>query len=221
MSVETNSSRERITLGIADDHVHTRKNFVKVLRSHGANQLTVMVEADNGRDLLTQLKFYQPQIILMDIRMPVMDGIEATLHLRDLYPKIGVIVYTQFDTEHNIIEMNKLGVKSFIDKAQPLEEVIKAIQIVKQGGNYFPASVSAIWANYLRTLREIHKGISLDDREYELLKLLCQGLSSTQIATLMNKSPRTIEEHRTNLCKKFGVANKEQLIAFVSRNKII
>jgi DNA-binding NarL/FixJ family response regulator len=211
----------KITVGIADDHAYTRKSFVKSIRHFHSNEIEVILEANNGSDLLAQLQLGQPEIILMDIRMPIMDGMEATLRVRDLYPKIHVIVHTQFDLEQNIIEMNKLGVKSFIRKSQPLEETIKAIQIVKEGGHYFPEEVSKIWSRYLLSLKEVQGNVKIDDKERELLKFLCRGMSSTEIGDAMHKSPRTIEEHSANLRKKFGVTNKEQLIALVSRNKIV
>ncbi len=211
----------KISVVIADDHTFTRRNFVKVIQTYYNQEIEIMLEADNGIDLLAQLKFYQPEIVLMDIQMPKMDGMEATLHLRDLYPKIKVIVRTEFDLEYNIIEMNKLGVKSFIGKSQPVEEVIKAIRIVKEGGHYFPEEVTKIWSNYLINLREMQGGVKLDEKELVLLKLFCQGMSSKEISEKLHKSPRTIDEHRSNLCKKFGVANKEQLIAFVSKNNIV
>jgi two-component system, NarL family, response regulator DegU len=215
------SSMGKITVGIADDHAFTRKSFVKFVRLLHANEIDVVLEADNGRDLLTQLQSCQPEIILMDIRMPIMDGAEATLHVRDRYPKIHVIVRSGLDLEQNIIEMNKLGVKSFISKSEPVEEVIKAIQLVKQGGHYFPEEVEKIWSRYLLSLIEVQGNVKIDNKERELLKLICQGMSSREIGDAIHKSPRTIEEHSANLRKKFGVANKEQLIALVSRNKIV
>jgi two-component system, NarL family, response regulator DegU len=211
----------KITLGIADDHAHARKSFVKFIRSCYAQEIEVILEATNGSDLLTRLQFCQPEIILMDIQMPVMGGMEATLRVRDLYPTIKVIAFTQFDSENNIIEMNQLGVKSFLDKSVGLDEIIKAIRIVKDKGMYLPESVEKIWGNYLARLAKTRGDVKLDDNEREMLTMICQGMSSAEIGNAMHKSPRTIDEHRSNLCKKFGVANKEQLIALVSRNKIV
>ncbi len=212
---------EKIQLGIAEDHYRYRKVFIKDLKTNYGNEIEVMLEAENGRDLLEQLKVYQPQIILMDIRMPVMDGMEAALLVRDLYPKIKVIVFTQFDFENNIIEMNQLGARSFIGKSQPREEMIKAIRIVHQGGSYMPEEIAKIWSDYLLLLRQRKGDVKIDDKERELLKMLCRGMSSTKIGEVVNKSPRTVEEHCANLRKKFNVANKEQLIALVSKNKIV
>jgi two-component system, NarL family, response regulator DegU len=212
---------EKIQIGFAEDHVIFRTSTIRALKAAYENEVDVVLQANNGKHLLEQLKFHQPSIILMDISMPLMDGIEATLHVRDLYPKIKIIIYTQFDTEDNIIELNKLGVCSFLDKAQDVDELMKAIRIVKDGGIYFPEPISKIWNDYLSSLREVQSGIMLDDRERSLLKLICEGLSSTEIGKKLNKSARTIEEHRANLCKKFDVSNKEQLIAHVIRKKII
>jgi two-component system, NarL family, response regulator DegU len=212
---------EKICIGIAEDHHSSRKNFIEALKTFFSKEIEVVLEAKDGSDLLEQLKLNQPQIILMDVSMPVMGGLEATLHARDLYPQIKIIVYTQFDSDDNIIEMNKLGVKSFLDKAQSLDEVIKAIRIVNDGGFYFPEAIAKVWNNYIVQLHKTQGDVKLDSKERELLKLICQGKSSTEIGKALNKSPRTIEEHCANLRKKFGVTNKEQLIALVSRNKIV
>ncbi len=132
---------ERIQLGIAEDNHRYRKNFINELILNHSDEILITLEAVNGSDLLQKLKFCQPQIILMDIDMPVMDGIEATLHVRDLYPEIKVVVFTQFDIENNIIEMNLLGTKSFLGKSQSTEEIISAIKIVNSGGIYYPKEV--------------------------------------------------------------------------------
>jgi two-component system, NarL family, response regulator DegU len=215
------ASMGKITLGIADDHDYIRNSFIKFIRSCYAHEIEVILEATNGSDLLTRLQFCKPEIILMDIQMPIMGGMEATLRVRDLYPTIKVIAFTQFDSESNIIEMNQLGVKSFLDKSVGMDEIIKAIRIVKDKGMYLPEAVEKIWGNYLVKLAKTRGNVKLDGKEREMLTMICQGMSSAEIGNAMHKSPRTVDEHRSNLCKKFGVANKEQLIALVSRDKII
>jgi len=210
-----------IQIGIVDDHAVFRKTLIEALSSLCGSDLEVVLEARDGIDLLNQLKDKRPQIILMDISMPNMGGIEATLRMRDLYPHIRVIVYTEFDLEDNIIEMHKLGVKSFLDKQQSIDEVVKAIQIVSEGGFYFPEPVAKVWESYINQLHRQQGDIKLDTKERELLKLICQGKSSTEIGKALNKSPRTIEEHSANLRKKFGVPNKEQLIVSALKNNFI
>ncbi|NOS55692.1 MAG: response regulator transcription factor [Cyclobacteriaceae bacterium] len=210
-----------IQIGIVDDHAIFRKTLVEALSSLCGSYLELVLEARDGIDLLNQLKDKRPQIILMDISMPNMGGIEATLRVRDLYPHIRVIVYTEFDLEDNIIEMHKLGVKSFLDKQQSIDEVVKAIQIVSEGGFYFPEPVAKIWENYIKQLHKQQGNIKLDKKELQLLKMICEGKSSIEIGNTLNKSPRTIEEHSANLRRKFNVANKEQLIVLAAKNNFI
>lgn len=122
----------KIKLAIADDSEKFRKAIIRLI--HFEHDLEVILEAENGVDLITQLETGSPDVILMDIRMPVMDGIVATDKIKQLYPHLKIIAYSQYDQEENIIKMNIHGVKSFIGKEDEPEELLKAIRIVHDGG---------------------------------------------------------------------------------------
>ncbi|UXE67778.1 MAG: response regulator transcription factor [Chryseotalea sp. WA131a] len=211
----------KIRIAIVDDKQMFRKSVVKVIEAE--HDFEIVLEAENGVQLLDLLLDSKPEVILMDIRMPKMDGIETSIRVQKLYPQIKIIAFSQYDYEANIIEMYARGVKSFIGKDARLDELFNAIRIVYNGGSYLTELASEIIQKHLivSLLPKSTVKHSLSDFEMTILKGVCNGDSSVEIGKILNKSPRTIEDHRANLCKKFEVANKEQLIALVSRAKII
>jgi DNA-binding NarL/FixJ family response regulator len=212
-----------IKLGIAEDHNQFRKALKRLI--HTEKDIEVILEADNGHDLIEKLRDVQPDIVLMDIRMPIMNGIEASLILKERYPAIKVIAFSQYDQENNIIEMNINGVKSFIGKEDHYEELFKSIRIVYSGGVYMTDRSAAIVQKHLSKNANVeHSQISLpeiSESERRLIKDIVNGLSSTEIAKTIGKSPRTVEDMREKIYRKFNVVNKEQLIALVSKHNLV
>ncbi|MCE2955944.1 MAG: response regulator [Bacteroidota bacterium] len=211
-----------IKLGIAEDHKHFRGAIKKLI--HTEKDIEVILEAENGRDLLEKLKNVQPDIVLMDIRMPVMNGIEASLMLSQLYPSIKIIAFSQYDQEDNIIEMNIHGVKSFIGKEDNHEELFKAIRIVFSGGVYMTDRSAKIVQKYLSMINNLEhpktKLPEISESERRLIEHIVKGLSSNEIGQAIGKSHRTVEDMREKIYRKFDVANKEQLIALVSKHNL-
>ena len=158
----------------------------------------------------------------MDIRMPVMDGFESTKIIREKYPTIKIIAFTTFDLENNIIEMSKLGVKSFLNKDR-CEDLARVVRIVHEGGVYFPDNVAEILQKHLVKTTEPNESaaVHLSESEKTLLKAICKGWSSSQIASVLHKSPRTIDEYRENLYLKFGVDCKEELIVHAVKFNLV
>lgn len=200
----------KIKLAIAEDNKKARKAIIKFIRLE--KDLEVVLEAENGLQLLELLKTTVPDIILMDIRMPVMNGVEATDRIKELYPNLKVIAYSQYDLEENIIEMYVHGVKSFIGKEDEPDELFKAIRIVYDSGIYMTDKAASIVQHYLTKQAPISAPKILSDFDQFLIKGICNGLSSTELGRLLNRSPRTIEEYRTKLYQKLGVKNKEHFI---------
>lgn len=198
-----------IRIALTDDHLLFR-NSVKKLLSEDAN-IQIVIEASDGYDLIEKLNYEKPDIILMDIRMPKMDGFIATENILRLYPDIKIIAFSQFDIEKNIVKMNALGVKSFVGKHQT-EELTRAIKIVFEGGVYMPDEVAHILSSYLAN--SITQPCPVYPHEYEkqLIRAVSQGKSSKEISKLIFKSPRTVEKYREDLCRKFGVKTKEEMI---------
>lgn len=198
----------KIKIAIAEDHELSRNSLVNLLEKEA--DLEIVLTAINGQDLLNQLETKLPDIILMDINMPTMNGIEASKIIRKKYSLIKIIAYTFFDQEKHIIEMNKVGVRSFVAKGS-VTELLKAIQVVHQGGFYLPNEIANTLQQFL-CKNEPTEIIELSDTEKILLEAVSKGWTSKQIAKVINKSPRTIDEHREALYKKFNVENRQQLI---------
>ncbi len=210
-----------IRIGIAEDFQPIRDAVITKLTE--VNDLSVVVAASNGKELLVMLEGKEVDIVLMDIRMPIMDGLQTTTILRDRFPCIKVIAFTQNDCYNNIIQMSRLGVKSFLLK-EDINLLIRVIKIINDGGIYFTDEIGAIiqssigYDSGLNT-SEIVKELSAV--QLQVLKAICSGLSSTEIGEIVNKSSRTVEDYRSTLYKIFHVNNKEQLISSAIAQKIV
>lgn len=204
----------KIKVAIAEDHVKFRTVFLKMMKHEG--DLDFIIVADNGADLIKQLEERRPDIILMDISMPVMDGVEASRAILKKSPGTKIIAFTTFEDEGLIIEMSKLGLKSFVGKNQA-EEIPKAIRTVHDGGAFYPDKIARIINQYLiRSTNTPKLPFTLSEEELALIQNISLGHSSSEIAKSIKRSPRTVEKYRNQLYEKFGVSNKEQLIVKAS-----
>ncbi|GHM99289.1 DNA-binding response regulator [Cytophagales bacterium WSM2-2] len=209
-----------IKVAIADDHQVFRRSLLVLLGRE--ESIKVIAEATDGEELLQQLQTEIPDIILMDIRMPRLDGFETTKVIRDKYPNIKIIAFTTYEFETYVVEMNKLGVKSFLCK-EKCEDLARVIKIVHEGGVYFPDDVAEVLQRHLSDAVSATRSsaINLSEMEKTLLHAICKGWSSTQIASVLHKSPRTIEEYRENLYAKFEVDCKEELIVHAVKFNLV
>jgi two-component system, NarL family, response regulator NreC len=207
----------KIKLAIAEDYKPFRQQIVEILNQEV--DFEVILQADNGKELLESLETIQPDIVLMDIKMPVMDGIEATDRIRKAYPKTKIIAFSQYDNESNIVEMNIHGVKSFIGKNDEPKELFKAIRTVNGGAVYMTNRSAEIVQRYLSNISKLlnHSPSELCEQEKTFLKMIIEGLTSQQIGKKLAKSHRTVDDMRQKLYLKFNVKNKEQLIALASK----
>lgn len=209
-----------INVALAEDRQSTRDAIVRYL--HTEKDIRVVLEAKNGLELIEGINGYsKPDIILTDIRMPVMDGLEATKIILQNDPSSKIIAWTIFEDEEHVVAMTRLGVKSFLGK-NDMDEVFKAIRIVNKGGVYLPDKIAEILKGYLEKESNAEPClVSLSKFEEALIKAICNGYSSSKIGDLIGKSPRTIEDYRNNLYEKFQVSNKEQFIVKATKWKLI
>ncbi len=207
----------KIKIAIADDNKQFKKAIKTLFKTE--RDLEIILEADNGVHLMEQLKTEQPEIILMDIRMPKMNGIEASKKVIELYPQIKIITFSQYDIESNIVQMYIIGVKSFIGKDDRPEELLKAIRTVYTSGSYMTDMATEIIKRNLAYKAKESNNIHLleNEQEKDFVKMIIKGLSSGKIASKINKSSRTVDDMRSRLYSKFGITCKEQLIALASK----
>lgn len=203
---------------IVDDHNLFREGL-KFLLS-GANLFSEIHEAENGKDLLQHILIVKPDIILMDIEMPVMNGIEATKEVLKIYPETKIIALSMHGNENFYSEMINAGAVGFLLKNSKFEDVVKAILDVSDGGNYFsPEILEAIVKNLIKKTH-IKKNTELTERELEILYNICKGLTNQEIADLLFISKRTVDKHRENILLKTESKNTAELVIYAIKNKI-
>lgn len=214
-----------IKLAIADDQVLFLKGLKLLLRSF--EEIDLIIEATNGQELIEAISSQQPDVILMDLRMPVMDGLEATEKIKATYPNIKIILLTMYDEERLINHMMKIGANGYLLKNEEPGILRAAIKAVVEKEFYFNDYVSKA---LLRGMQKNHKEIrpwkpndnlQLTKRELEILDLICKEYTSPEIAKELFISTRTVENHRKSLLGKTGVKNTAGLIIFAIRNQLI
>lgn len=210
-------------LVLVDDHVLLRNGLAELVKKFGN---TVLFEADNGKDLITKLnKDSLPEIVLMDINMPEMDGFDTCNWLKSNHPSIKVLALSMSDTETSIIRMLKCGAKGYILKDCEPSELNRAINAIKDRGYYYTDLVSGKLINAINKSDDEESEIKhlpkLNDKETEFLKYTSTELTYKEIADKMFVSPRTVDGYRDALFEKLGVKTRVGLVMYAIRHGII
>ncbi|MDD4992993.1 MAG: response regulator transcription factor [Paludibacter sp.] len=215
------SIKRKPTLIIVDDHLIFQQGLKAMITAE--NIATVVGEASNGIEFIEMLSVCKPDLVLMDIDMPEMNGMEATKKAIELIPDIKIIALTMFGDEEYYYKMIDLGVKGFILKSTGIAEIEKAIRDVMQGESYFSNELlRKIIMNFSRNNEQKKNDPkNLTEREIEVLQQICLGSTTDEIAQKLNISPKTVKSHRANLLEKTACKNTATLILFALRNKII
>lgn len=213
----------KIKIAIADDYKIFREGL-KVGFSADEN-LEVIMEADNGEDLLKALETITPDVIIMDLKMPIMDGMEATKAVRKKYPDIKVLVVTMYDDDKFIIHLMENGANGYLLKNTEPDEIRKSIYAVHENGYYFNDVVNKALLKKLVLKNNLkpsfNQNIELTEREMEVLKLICEEKTATEIAKDIFLSPRSVEGIRQRLIEKVGVRNTAGLVMFAVKNSMV
>ena len=206
---------------IVDDHLIFRQGLKSIITLE--NIANVIGEASNGIEFIELLSDLKPDLVLMDIDMPRMNGLDATEKALEILPELKVIAFSMFSDEEYYYKMIDRGVKGFILKTSGINELETAIQNVMSGDTYFSNELlRKIINNFGRT--NITKQTALEnltEREIEILQLICFGLSTEQIAEKLFISPKTVKSHKSNLLEKTVCKNTPALILFAIKNKIV
>lgn len=206
---------EQINAIIVDDHKIFRESLTYVLESQA--NINVIAQANNGLELLSILKHTKPGIVLLDIEMPVMDGVEATREAIKLYPDLKILVLSMHKDEEFYSSMIDLGVKGFILKESDTQEVIKAVDEIIKGSLYFSQELLL----GLLKKRKDNICIELTTREQEVLTLIAKGLSNIEIGEKLFISARTVEKHRAELLLKTESKNSVSLVVYAIKNGLV
>lgn len=214
--------KKKIHIGIVDDHLVLRQGLKMLLKEY--DHMNVILDASNGKELLDALRTSMPDVILLDIEMPVMNGREALDKVLTKYPKLKVIMMSTHFNDGYVIEFIRNGACGFISKNSDIEKIVDAIQSVHELGYFYDHKVSAVMARMIKRLPAVTTLIpdtEFTKREIEIIKLVCNKKTNNDIARLLNLSVRTIEGHRYNISKKTNTSSTLDLIDFVAQNNLL
>jgi two-component system response regulator NreC len=212
----------KIRILIADDHTLFRDGICALLEDE--QDMVIVGEADDGREAVRLAGQLKPHVILMDIAMPSLNGLEATRQIKREHPEINVLVLTMYDHEEYFREMLEIGASGYLVKRVAATELVSAIRAVHNGEAVLsPAITRLLLEDYLSrdTRKEGDDPNALSPREREVLQLIAEGKTSREIAEILNLSVKTVQSHRTSLMQKLDLHDRGDLIKYAIQKKII
>lgn len=208
--------KKQLKIFIADDHTLFRKAMVNLIK--GFENVEEVKDAENGKELLTLMKYQQPDVAIVDLQMPVMDGTETCENIFAKYPDVKVIVLTMHDSEKYILHMMEMGVHAFLLKNTEPEELEHAINAVIEKDFYHNDLVASVLRKNMREKKQGHRPsfhtVELSEREKEVVMLVCQELTIKEISQKLSLSENTVRNHRSNIMEKVGVSNMVGLVKY-------
>ncbi|MBN2890660.1 MAG: response regulator transcription factor [Bacteroidales bacterium] len=214
-----------IKIIVVDDHQIVRDGIGALLMKY--NDIKIVAEASNGEELMTILKSIKPDIVILDISMPKMDGFQATAIIKENYEDIQVIIFSSHAETENLAKAIELGVKGILPKNTMREELVEAIYTVAQNKDFISKYISpTALFEYIKDKKEKDNTIvdlksKLSDREMELLQLIVQGSTNKEIADKLFISQRTVEKHKSNIISKLEMKSVVDLVKFAVKNKLV
>ncbi len=213
----------QIRILVADDHGIVRKGLRFLLeRQQG---MEVVGEASEGREAVRLCEELKPTVVIMDVAMPQLNGIDATAQIVKSSPGTGIVILSMHADESYLVRALSAGAKGYLLKDSAEVDIVRAVQVVAQGRPFFsPQIAQSLLEDYVKTLQQ--RGLQdsydlLTDREREVLQLLAEGKSNKEVATILDLSTYTVETHRTNLMRKLNLHNTAEIVLYAVRKKII
>jgi DNA-binding NarL/FixJ family response regulator len=210
---------------IVDDHEVVRDGLKNILTS--LDNITIAGEAGNGEDAVKMYASLKPDLVIMDISMPGMNGIEATKIIKEKDPDACILILTMHDNQEYLNQIIRSGAKGFILKNTDKDELLEAVKTVSAGDNFFSKDISKlIIDNYIRTAKDTdkndgYKEVPLTKREIEILKLIASGYSNQEIANILYISYNTVDTHRKNIMHKLSIKNTAGLVRYAIEKGLI
>jgi DNA-binding NarL/FixJ family response regulator len=214
---------KKLRILLADDHIVMRTGLRALLERQP--NLEVVGESENGRETVGLAASLRPDVVVMDVGMPVLNGIEATQMIVTQCPTVAVVILSMHADESYVMRALKAGARGYLLKDSAAADLIGAIQAISQGKSFFSPKVSRILAeDYVRVLKQ--KGAVdtydlLTSREREILQLLAEGKANKEVAATLNISPYTVETHRGHILQKLNLHNSAELVLYAVRKGII
>ena len=209
---------------VADDHEIVRRGLVSLIKSHP--NWEICAEADNGRQAVEKASKSKPDIAILDIGMPVLNGLEATRQILREHPGVRILILTITDTDQAVQAVLDAGARGFLLKSDAARDLVTAVEALAHNKTFFTARVAdLVLSGYLnRTQRSVKNNISLPgltSREREVVQLLAEGKSTKEVACHLDLSVKTAETHRSNIMRKLGLHSVSELVLYAVRNNIV
>lgn len=215
---------QKINVAVVDDQQLFRQGLISLLEEF--KEINIAFEASNGKEMFDKIRERQlpPDVILLDIEMPLMDGIEATEKLKMKYPRTRIIILTMHDEEEMIVHLIEKGAHGFLPKNEDFDRVIDAIYSVTESGFYFNEKVSkAMVSGLVKTKKIIPNFVNceLSDKEIEVTNLICKEFTNKEIGEKMNLSVKTIDNYRMSILKKIGAKNTAGIVMYAVKTGLV
>jgi two-component system, NarL family, response regulator NreC len=205
--------KNKIKVFLVDDHPVVREGVRSCLRKY--EQVEVVGEAANGHEAIDRAKEFAPDIILMDVTMPGMNGLEATKCLKAVCPQCHVLIFTVHEKREFVREMIQSGARGYIRKNTSPMELVSAIERIHRGETFFmPDVAQAFFDDYVLNGGRVEETRELSEREKQVLKLIVSGLANKEMADRLSLSVRTVEKHRQKIMQKLGIHKATELVKF-------
>lgn len=211
------SVTEQYTVVIADDHQIVRDGLRASLEAPGVVEprgLRVLAEAENGFEAISEVKVHQPDLLLLDVAMPLAGGAEVLLDIRRWSPDTAIVVLTGINAPGLITSLLESGVEGMFSKASPLQELYAKLPLILRGGHH-------VAEDFLQLMETHHSTRQLTERERQTLNMVVAGKSNKEIADALSISPKTVDKHRTSLMQKLGVHSVAELLTLALREGLI
>jgi len=208
---------------IVDDHRVVIEGIKSALQNHP--EFEVVGEAVDGLEAVENAKSLRPDIVIMDISMPNLGGIDATKQIKKFYPEIGIVIYTMYSDKEFVLDLFKAGISAYVLKDDPLSDLILALKAVKGGGTYFSTMAPTVLLRHIEEMEDKTAGENsfdtLSQREREVFQLLAEGKSIKEIANELFISPKTVESHKYHIMEKLQAASVVDLTKLAIRKNLI
>lgn len=209
---------EKIRILLAEDHVSVREGFKAALESD--SKFIVTGEADTGKHAVDLAEELKPDVIVMDVSMPEMDGIEASGIIKSKYPDMKILILTMYDNKHYIYEALSIGIEEYIYKMATMQDLRKAIDAIASGDEFFDSNITEMLHPKMlaRKLHKRHNYVDpetgITEREMEIIDLIINGYTTSEIAGHLRLSKFTVSNHRRNILKKLNLKNTAELVRY-------